>query len=79
MPSRLFSTDDLKAALRNTKGIIAYNHTKKRFEIKETTFEEGQLQSAIDDGRLPEKFVTFLEQNLDPNEMVYRGVDAGGF
>ena len=79
MPIRLLHTDDLRSVVKNRKGLVQYNDTLKKFELKDIKEIEEQLNAAIDDADLPEEFVEFLEENLDVDEMVMRTFDGGSF
>jgi len=79
MPIRLLNTDDLQSVVKNRKGILQYNDTLKKFELKDIKEIEEQLSAAVDDADLPDEFVDFLEENLDVNEMVIIGFDGGDF
>ena len=79
MPIRLLHTDDLQNVVRNRKGLVQYNDTLKKFELKDIKEIEEQLNAAIDDADLPDEFVEFLEENLDVDEMVIRTFDGGSF
>jgi len=79
MPIRLLNTDDLQSVVKNRKGILQYNDTLKKFELKDIKEIEEQLSAAADDADLPDEFVDFLEENLDVNEMVIIGFDGGDF
>ena len=79
MPIRLLNTDDLQSVVKNRKGLVQYNDTLKKFELKDIKEIEEQLKAAVDDSDLPEEFVEFLEQNLDIDEMVVRAFDGGSF
>jgi len=79
MPIRLLNTDDLQSVVKNRKGLVQYNDTLKKFELKDIKEIEEQLKAAVDDADLPEEFVEFLEQNLDIDEMVVRAFDGGSF
>lgn len=79
MPIRLIHTEDLQNVVRNRKGLVQYNDTLKKFELKDIKEIEEQLTAAIDDADLPEEFVEFLEDNLDIDEMTIRSYDGGSF
>lgn len=79
MPVRLIHTDDLRAVVKNRKGLVQYNDTLKKFELKDIKEIEEQLNAAIDDADLPEEFVEFLEEKLDVDEMTVRAFDGGSF
>lgn len=79
MPVRLIHTDDLRSVVKNRKGLVQYNDTLKKFELKDIKEIEEQLNAAIDDADLPEEFVEFLEENLEVDEMVRRTFDGGSF
>jgi len=79
MPIRLLNTDDLQSVVKNRKGILQYNDTLKKFELKDIKEIEEQLVAAADDSDIPDEFVDFLEENLDVNEMVIIGFDGGDF
>ena len=79
MPIRLLNTDDLQSVVKNRKGLVQYNDTLKKFELKDIKEIEEQLSAAVDDADLPDEFVDFLEENLDINEMVVRSFDGGSF
>ena len=79
MPIRLINTDDLQSVVRNRKGLVQYNDSLKKFELKDIKEIEEQLSAAVDDSDLPEEFVEFLEDNLDIDEMVMRTFDGGSF
>lgn len=79
MPIRLIHTDDLQNVVKNRKGLVQYNYSLNKFELKDIKEVEEQLTAAIDDADLPEEFVEFLEDNLDVDEMVIRSFDGGSF
>ena len=69
---RLVNTDDLRDEVRNRKGLVQYNDSLKKFELKDIKEIEEQLNAAVDDSDLPDEFVEFLEDNLDVDEMLIR-------
>ena len=79
MPIRLLHTDDLRSVVKNRKGLVQYNDTLKKFELKDIKEIEEQLNAAVDDADLPDEFVEFLEENLDVDEMAIRAFDGGSF
>ena len=79
MPIRLLHTDDLRSVVRNRKGLVQYNDTLKKFELKDIKEIEEQLNAAVDDADLPDEFVEFLESELDIDEMTVRSFDGGSF
>ena len=79
MPIRLLNTDDLRSVVRNRKGLVQYNDSLKKFELKDIKEIEEQLSAAVDDSDLPDEFVEFLEDKLDVDEMVRRTFDGGSF
>ena len=79
MPIRLLHTDDLRSVVRNRKGLVQYNDSLKKFELKDIKEIEEQLSAAVDDSDLPDEFVEFLEDKLDVDEMVIRTFDGGSF
>jgi len=79
MPIRVISTDDLQGAIVNRKGLMQYNDTLKKFELKDIKEIEEQLVAAVDDSDLPDEFVDFLEEKLDVGEMVIVSFDGGSF
>ena len=79
MPIRVINTNDLQDAITNRKGLLQYNASLNKFELKDTKEIEEQLVAALDDGDLPEEFVEFLEDNLDIDDMVISRFDGGSF
>ena len=79
MPIRLLNTDDLRSVVRNRKGLVQYNDSLKKFELKDIKEIEEQLAAAVYDSDLPDEFAMFLEDKLDVDEMVVRTFDGGSF
>ena len=79
MPIRLLNTNDLQSVVTNRRGLMQYNASLNIFELKDIEEIEEQLIVAVDDEDLPERFVEFLENKLDVDEMSIKSFDGGEF
>ena len=79
MPIRLLNTNDLQSVVTNRRGLMQYNASLNIFELKDIEEIEEQLIAAVDDEDLPERFVEFLENKLDVDEMTIKSFDGGEF
>ena len=80
MPTRVIHTDDLRNVVKNRRGLLQYNASLNKFELKDMKDLEEQLLAAVeDDNDIPERVVEFIESKLDLDEMSYTSVDGGPF
>ena len=79
MPIRLLNTNDLQSVVTNRRGLMQYNASLNIFELKDIEEIEEQLIAAVDDEDLPERFVEFLDNKLDVDEMTIKSFDGGEF
>jgi len=78
MPVRVIHTNDLQGVVKNRKGLMQYNASLNKFELKDIKEVEEQLLAALDDNDLPDEFIDFVEQNLDIDDMEPVGIVDGG-
>lgn len=80
MPVRLLHSDRLISGNLNKKGILAFNATNDEFELRDPSELEAPLLESIDnDNDISDKFVQFLNENINIDNIEIRNFDAGSF
>ena len=77
MPTRLRDATDANFDPLNNKNkhVMKYNSTSNSFEVVsvDTTISLASTTST------PQDFITQLEEEIDPNNIAFGGIDAGAF
>ena len=56
--------------------LLQYNHTDRKFDL---VSPDDLIEKAVDDGVLPENYITQLEQQIDVNAVTQLNYDGGSF
>ena len=80
MPVRLLHSNRLISGNLNKKGVLAYNATSDKFELRDPSeLEAPLLESHDDDNNISDAFVQFLNENINVDNIEFRNFDAGSF
>ena len=60
----------------NNHYLLQYNHSAGKFDL---VSPDDLIEKAVDDGVLPEDYITQLEQQIDVNSVTRLNYDGGSF
>lgn len=80
MPVRLLHSDRLISGNLDKKGLLAFNATSDEFELRDPSELEAPLLESIEnDNDINDRFVQFLNENINVDNIQVRNFDGGSF